>query len=88
MTIALRIVAGRMAGRSRGTVMRLNWLQAGAPSTAAASYSSLGMLCSAPRMTIMKNGYDIQTLAMTIEAKAHVGSLSHGSPACGPATTR
>src|SRR5207237_944925 len=56
VTMALRIVAGRIAGLRRGTVMRQNLRHEPAPSTAAASYMSLGMLCSAPRMTTMKKG--------------------------------
>src|SRR5256885_15123504 len=46
------------------------------------------MLCSAPRMTTMKNGYDIHRFARTMEANAQLGSVNHGRPGCGPATTR
>src|SRR5579875_3716067 len=46
------------AGLTRGKVRRQKRCQPLAPSTLAASESSAGMLCSAPRITTVKNGYE------------------------------
>src|SRR5690349_16706602 len=51
-----RITAGTSAGLSAGSVMLMNCCQREAPSTRAASYSSPGMDCNAPKDTTIMNG--------------------------------
>src|SRR5215207_416934 len=69
---------GATATSSRGSVIRLNTCHGPAPSTRAASTSSLGIDCSAPSETRKKYGNVSQRLTMMIETLAHQGSKSHG----------
>src|SRR5205085_1153990 len=73
-------MAGRMAGRMSGSVMLVSCCHQVAPSIEAASYVSEGTDCRAPRMTIMKNGYENQVSAATMAANAVVGFVSQLSP--------
>ena len=61
-------------GVSSGTVMWRNRFGAFAPSIAAASYRSCGMVCSPARSEIAKKGVPRQTLTKMTAPMANVGS--------------
>src|SRR5690242_14222082 len=62
--------------RSRGNVIRQKRCQPVAPSIAAASYTSAGMICKPLYNRTRLNGIPIQTLAMITEASDQSGDVS------------
>src|SRR5689334_6463207 len=69
-----RVIAD--TGRSSGKVMRQNRCQPLAPSIAAASNTSVGMLCSPLYMITRLNGIPIQMFAISTEASDQSGEVS------------
>src|SRR5215472_13433892 len=70
-------VARTIASFRSGSVTRVNACQREAPSTAAASYRSGGIACSAASSTIAKNGTPRQSSAATTDANTVFTSASH-----------
>ena len=67
------IISGAVEMSSSGSVIRRKTCQPPAPSTFAASTSSPGIDCSAPRLTRKKYGNVSQTLTRMTENRAHQG---------------
>src|SRR5579875_3156053 len=68
----------RFADRSEGSVIERNWRQLEAPSTAAASYISVGMFCSAASRMRNAYGNHRQTAAATIDQNALLPNSQNG----------
>src|ERR1700675_3027422 len=75
-----RIVQVRYSVRIDGQVMNLNFCQFVAPSTAAASYISLGMARRPAIRMSVQNGSDFQMCTRIAIPNASVGSLSQLGP--------
>src|SRR5579875_1288753 len=71
-------ISTRLAERSDGSVIERNWRQLEAPSTAAASYISVGMFCSAASRIRNANGNQRHTAAATIDQNALLPSSQNG----------
>src|SRR5439155_24036328 len=74
------IMSGATVISSKGNVTLRKTCQAPPPSTSAASTSSAGIDCSAPRQTREKYGSGSQTLTRITETRAHHGLKSRGRP--------
>src|SRR3954447_10622931 len=72
------IISGVTLMSSSGNETFRNTCMAPPPSTRAASTSSEGIDCSAPRQTRKKYGTVNQTLTRMTERRAHHGLKSHG----------
>src|SRR6478735_6969549 len=75
-----RMVDVRYSVRIDGQVMKRNFCQVVAPSTAAASYCSDGMLMRPATRISVQNGSDFHTCISMENASASVGSLSQLGP--------
>src|SRR5688572_16993804 len=81
-----RIVEVRYSVRRLGQVTNLNFCQADAPSTDAASYSSLGIDMRPAIRISVQNGSDFQMCVSIASPRPIVGSLSQFGPS--PAVRR
>src|SRR5438552_18495799 len=73
------IISGATVIRSSGNVTLRNTCPAPPPSTCAASSSSAGIDCRAPRQTRKKYGTVSHTLTKITETLAHHGLKRHGT---------